>query len=96
MVFLVFKVTHISIVKPQGSKRKLFYHKTGGYNIMAQVVDCSKTFIDIFVGLLDKVNDSKVLCKTCTLKLNTMGCLSLAKIFKMGFSFTIWVIRDIH
>jgi hypothetical protein len=52
---------------------------------MAQVVDCSEIFIDIFVGILDNVNDSRVLCKTCTLKLNTMGCLSLAKIFKMGF-----------
>lgn len=55
---------------------------------MAQVVDCSEIFIGIFVGILDNVNDSRVLCKTCTLKLNTTGCLSLAKIFKMGFSFT--------
>ncbi len=45
--------THFSILKPQRAfVEDYYYHKTHGYNLMAQcVVDYNKKFIDVFVGL---------------------------------------------
>jgi hypothetical protein len=50
---------HICITKPTSNFSKhYYYHKTKGYNIMAQVVvDNQKKFMDVFVGLLGSVND---------------------------------------
>lgn len=58
--------THISIAKPIGVFLKdFYYHKIGGYNIVAQVmVDSQKRFLDVFVGLLKNVNDSYALRKS--------------------------------
>jgi hypothetical protein len=45
--------THLFILKPQRAfVEDYYYHKIGGYNIMAQcVVDYNKKIIDVFVGL---------------------------------------------
>lgn len=58
--------THISIAKPISVFLKdYYYHKTRGYNIVAQVVvDSKKRFLDVFVGLFRNVNDSYVLRKS--------------------------------
>jgi hypothetical protein len=57
---------HICITKPTSNFSKhYYYHKTKGYNIVAQVVvDNQKRFMDVFVGLLGSVNDSHVLRKS--------------------------------
>ncbi len=54
--------THISIVKPFAYFENYYYRKIGGYNVVVQVADYGKMFIDVFVGLLRSVNDAKVLC----------------------------------
>jgi hypothetical protein len=58
--------THISITKQSCAYfEKKFFHKTGGYNVVAQlVVDSQKRFMDVYVGLLQNVNDSYVLTKS--------------------------------
>jgi hypothetical protein len=55
--------THVSIAKPlRPFVEDYFYHKTCGYNIVAQaIVDSKKRFIDLFVGLHGSVNDFKML-----------------------------------
>ncbi len=56
--------THISIVNPSTYPEDYYYHKFGGYNVVAQaIVDCKKKIIDVFVSLLGCVNDLKVLHK---------------------------------
>lgn len=57
---------HICIAKPTSNFSKhYYYHKTKGYNIVAQVVvDNQKRFMDVFVGLLGNVNDFHVLRKS--------------------------------
>ncbi len=54
---------HVFIAKPSTLfAEDYYYHKTGGHNIIAQTdVDSKKNFIDLFVGLLGSVNDSRVL-----------------------------------
>ncbi len=67
VVFLMCKLgaidgTHISIVKPFSYPKNYYYHKSSGYSVVAQtLIDCNKRFIDVFVGLLGSVNDSRVL-----------------------------------
>jgi hypothetical protein len=58
--------THISIAKPIIVFLKdYYYHKTRGYDIVAQiVVDSKKRFLDVFVGLFRNVNDSYMLRKS--------------------------------
>jgi hypothetical protein len=58
--------THISIPKPSNVYSKnYFFHKTRGYNVVAQaVVDSQKRFMDVYVGLLRSVNDSCVIKKS--------------------------------
>jgi hypothetical protein len=52
--------THISIVKPSTYPEDYYYHKVGGYNVIAQaIVDCKKKIIDVYVSLLGSVNDLK-------------------------------------
>ncbi len=55
--------THILIFKPLTPYLAYyFYHKMKGYSIVAQVVvDYKKGFLDVFVGLLKNVNDSRIL-----------------------------------
>jgi hypothetical protein len=55
--------THVFIAKPLTPFAKdYYYHKIGGHNFVAQAnVDSKKKFIDLFVGLLGSVNDSRVL-----------------------------------
>jgi hypothetical protein len=50
---------HIAITKPSNAFVKdYYYHKTKGYNIVAQaVVDRQKRFTNVYVGLLGSVND---------------------------------------
>jgi hypothetical protein len=56
--------THIHVVKPWILyPEDYYYHKTGGYSIIAQaVVDSKKRFIDLFFGMPGSTNDS------CTLR----------------------------
>ncbi len=50
------------IPKPFIMYPKDYYHKSGVYHIVAQVmVDSNKKFTNIFIGLLRNVNDSQVL-----------------------------------
>ncbi len=54
--------TFISIVEPFSYLENYYYHKSSGYSVVAQtLLDCNKRFIDVFVGLLGSVNDSRVL-----------------------------------
>jgi len=54
--------THILIFKPfTPYLAYYFYHKMKGYSIVAQVADYKKGFLDVFVGLLTNVNDSRIL-----------------------------------
>jgi hypothetical protein len=54
--------THVVIIKLfEPFAKDYFYYKSGGYNVFAQVVvNNNKQFIDLFVKLLDLVNDSHV------------------------------------
>jgi hypothetical protein len=67
VVFLMCKLgtidgTHISIVKSFSYPKNYYYHKSNGYNMVAQtLLDCKKRSISVFVGLLGSVNDSRVL-----------------------------------
>ncbi len=55
---------HISIVIPFVYFKGYYCHNFGGYSVVAQaLVDCKKKFINVFVGFLGSVNDSKVLCR---------------------------------
>jgi hypothetical protein len=52
--------THI--VKPFAYPKDYYYHKFGGYSVVAQaIINCKKNIIDVSVGLLGSVNDSRVL-----------------------------------
>jgi hypothetical protein len=56
--------THIHIAKPIKTPflKDYYYYKTSGYSIMAQEMIKSRTYlIDVFIGLLESVNDCKVL-----------------------------------
>jgi hypothetical protein len=52
--------THISIVKPSTYPKDYYYHKCGGYIVVAKaIIDCKKKFIDVFVSFLGSMNDLK-------------------------------------
>ncbi len=52
--------THI--VKPFAYLENYYYHKFGGYSVVAQaIINCKKKIIDVYVGLLGSVNDLRVL-----------------------------------
>jgi hypothetical protein len=55
--------TNIAIHKPGGQYcEDYYYYKSGGYSVCAQaVVDCSKRFLDIYVGIPGSVNDTWIL-----------------------------------
>ena len=55
--------TNIAIHKLGGQYcEDYYYHKSGGYSICVQVVvDCSKRFLDIYVGMPGFVNDTWIL-----------------------------------
>jgi hypothetical protein len=43
-------------------QKDYFNFKTKGYSLVDEIaVDCKKRFIDVFVGLLGSVNNSKIL-----------------------------------
>jgi len=91
--------THISTIKPILCHENYYYHKLGGYSLVAQVVvDYKKMFIDVFVGFPRNLNDSRVLHKfTLYKKLKTMVCLPMTQDFiNIGFHPTYWVIKVIH
>jgi hypothetical protein len=55
---------HIIIFKLFFSLQDYYYHTTIEYSIIVQViVDCNKTLFDVYVGLPNHVNDSKILCR---------------------------------
>jgi hypothetical protein len=57
--------THISTVKPILCHENYYYHKLGGYSLVAQVVvEYKLFFIDVFVGFPRNLNDSGVLHKS--------------------------------
>jgi len=52
--------THI--IKPFTYPKDYYYDKFGGYSVVPQaIINCKKNIIDVFVGLLGSVNDSRVL-----------------------------------
>jgi hypothetical protein len=54
--------THLHIKKPTLVAEDYFYFKSGGYSMQCQaVVDWSKKFLDVAVGMLGNTNDSRVL-----------------------------------
>jgi hypothetical protein len=55
--------THIYLVKPCILyPEDYYYHKSGGYSILAQaVVDSKKRFIDLYAGMPGSTNDSRTL-----------------------------------
>ena len=55
--------THVHIVKPQILyPEDYYYHKSGGYSIIAQaVVDSRKRFIDLYMGMPGSTNDARTL-----------------------------------
>lgn len=54
--------THFAISKPRFCPSDYYYFKSGGYSINCQaVVDSSKRFLDIFVGMPGCTNDSRML-----------------------------------
>jgi hypothetical protein len=54
---------HIIIYEPQTLFPKdYYYHKIGNYSIVVQaIINCNKKFTDLCVGMLDNVNDYRVL-----------------------------------
>jgi hypothetical protein len=88
-VQVVIKSTHLSILN-----LKVFLLKTttiiisGGYNIVAQcVVDNNKKFIDVFVGLLGSLNDSRVLLQSCLYKkVQYIGLFEISRASRNGFA----------
>jgi len=41
-----------------------YCHPTSKYSIVVRIiVDCNKTFFDVYVGLPNNLNDSKILCR---------------------------------
>ncbi len=54
--------THIAITKHFGAFAENYYYQIKGYSIVARtVVDSQKTFTDVYVGLLNSMNDNQVL-----------------------------------
>jgi hypothetical protein len=50
--------THISFSKPKlDFDEDYYFHKIGGYSIVAQVVDARKKFIDVYAGLPKNLNN---------------------------------------
>jgi hypothetical protein len=81
--------THLSILKPQDVFiEDYYYHKIGGYNIVAQcVVDSNKNLIDVFMGLLGSVNDSRVLLQSGSyMKVQYIGLFEIGRVFQNGFA----------
>jgi hypothetical protein len=88
---------HLFILKPLGVfVEDYYYHKIGGYNIMAKcVVDYSKKNIDVFVRLPSSVNDSNVLCRFGLYrKVQCNRLLEIGEAFK--WICTFWVTKDTH
>ncbi len=58
--------THISISKPKLTfVDDYYYHKSGGYSIVAHVVlDVKRKFTNLYVGLLGSINNFQVLGKS--------------------------------
>ncbi len=68
VAFLMCKVpwwhSHLNYSTGTPYTKDYYYHKTDGYNIVAQaIIDCNKFFTCVFVGLLKNVNHSNVLHK---------------------------------
>ena len=54
--------THIAITKPSSGATDYYYFKSGGYSMNCQaVVDSSKRFLDLYVGMPGYTNDSRML-----------------------------------
>jgi hypothetical protein len=89
--------THI--VKPSTYPKDYYYHKFGGYSVVAQaIINCKKTIIDVSVGLLGSVNDSKVLHNSTPYKMdNIMVYLHLTiQPLNMVFHLIFLVTKVIH
>jgi hypothetical protein len=67
--------THLHIQKPRHLYAEdFYYHKTGGFSIVAQaVVDSKKRFIDLFVGMPGSTNDMRTLRRS-GLYMNVIHC----------------------
>jgi hypothetical protein len=68
-------------------QKHYFNFKTKGYSIVDEiVVDCKKRFIDVFVGLSNSVNNSKILRKWELYKhVQFYGLLMRIEVLKMAF-----------
>jgi len=66
---LQYAIDGTHIVKPSTYPKDYYYHKFGGYSVVAQaIINCKKNIIDVFMGLLGSVNDSRVLHKSTLYK----------------------------
>jgi len=56
---------HFSISKPSYFSEDYFYFKTNGYSMVCQaIVSRQKKFLDVYVGLLESMNDVRILRKS--------------------------------
>ena len=68
--------THIHIWKPYVGPEDHFYFKTSGYTIQLQaVVDRSKRFLNLFIGMLGSTHNSKVLHRSALYQQAKSGTL---------------------
>ena len=79
--------THFHIRKPNHSPEDYFYFKSGGYTMQCQaVVDRSKKFIDISVGMPSSTNDSRQLRRSMLYRRATTTNLFNPADFVQGFT----------
>ena len=79
--------THIHIRKPYVGPEDYFYFKTSGYTIQMQaVVDRSKRFLDLSVGMLGSTHDSRVLRRSALYQQAESGILFYEGMNVNGFT----------
>lgn len=79
--------THFGIKKPRIGSVDYYYFKSGGFAISCQaVVDSSKRFLDIYVGMPGSTNDSRMLRRSTLFSRGQGGTLWTADSSFDGFS----------
>jgi hypothetical protein len=79
--------THISILKPKYGALDYYYFKSGGYTINCQaVVDSSKRFLDLYLGMPSSTNDARILRRSSLYHLTLRNNLFDARFAADGFS----------
>jgi hypothetical protein len=79
--------THISISKPKYGASDYYYFKSGGYTMNCQaVVDSSKRFLDLYLGMPGSTNDARILQRSSLYHLALQNNLFDARFAVDGFS----------